>query len=193
MTSNTTRGFTLIETLVAVLLLATAIAGPLTIAAQGLRAGLVAKDQLTAAYLAQDAMEHVRFLRDSACLAAPQDEPCGAGTWLGSMATCISADGSAACYFDSRGIAPAAPAACAGSGCPTMKYNSTTHTYDYSAAGSVVGTPGFVRTVRIISSATNDCAEGNGCEVLMEVVVSWKEQGGVQRQVVLRQNLFNWQ
>ena len=50
------RGFTLIETLIAVLILTTAIAGPLTIASKGLTATLVAKDQISAFYLAQDAV-----------------------------------------------------------------------------------------------------------------------------------------
>ena len=59
------KGFTLIETLVAILILTTAIAGPLTIASRGLNAALIAKDQTTASYLAQDAIEYVRAVRDT--------------------------------------------------------------------------------------------------------------------------------
>src|SRR3990167_9485995 len=63
--SKVKRGFSLIETLVAVLLLATAITGPLTIASKSFLVATVAKDQVTAFYLAQDAVEYVRFARDS--------------------------------------------------------------------------------------------------------------------------------
>jgi prepilin-type N-terminal cleavage/methylation domain-containing protein len=59
------RGFTLVETLVAVLLLTVAIAGPLTIISKSLITALVAKDQVTAFFLAQDAVEYVRFVRDT--------------------------------------------------------------------------------------------------------------------------------
>src|SRR3989338_5317255 len=45
------RGFTLIETLIAVLLLSVAVTGPLTIASKGLTATLTAKDQFVAYYL----------------------------------------------------------------------------------------------------------------------------------------------
>ncbi len=56
----TQKGFTIIETLVAVTLLMIAIAGPLLIASKGLTSALYAKDQMTASYLAQEAMETIK-------------------------------------------------------------------------------------------------------------------------------------
>jgi len=58
-------GFTLIETLVAIAVLMIAIAGPLTVAEKGLSASIYAKNQTTATYLAQDAMEYVRNIVDT--------------------------------------------------------------------------------------------------------------------------------
>ena len=58
------------ETLIAVLVLSLAITGPLTIAQKGLQAALISKDQDTAFYLARDAVEYVRFVRDTNCLKA---------------------------------------------------------------------------------------------------------------------------
>lgn len=59
------NGFTIIETLVAVAILMISIAGPLTIAHKGLLTAIQARDQVTASYLAQDAMEYVKNLRDN--------------------------------------------------------------------------------------------------------------------------------
>lgn len=58
------KGFTIVETLVAVAILMIAIAGPLTIAQKGLMAAVYARDQVTASFLAQDAMELIKNIRD---------------------------------------------------------------------------------------------------------------------------------
>ncbi len=59
------QGFTIIETLVAVAILMIAIAGPLTIAHKGLLAAVYAHNQVTASYLAQDAMEYIKNKKDT--------------------------------------------------------------------------------------------------------------------------------
>lgn len=64
-----TKGFTLIETMVAVTILSLSIAGPLFTASRTMVATEISRDQLTASYLAQEAIEYVRALRDDAYLA----------------------------------------------------------------------------------------------------------------------------
>ncbi len=59
------KGFTIVETLVAIAILMIAIAGPLTIAQKGLMASIYARDQSVATFLAQDAMEFVKNYRDN--------------------------------------------------------------------------------------------------------------------------------
>ena len=59
------KGFTLVETLVAITILLIAIAGPLTIAAKGLNGAFYARDQIIAYYLAQEGIEYVRNVRDT--------------------------------------------------------------------------------------------------------------------------------
>lgn len=64
------RGFTLLETLVAVAILALAVSGPIYVANRVLVAAQVAKEQLTASYLAQEGVEYMRNMRDHEFLAA---------------------------------------------------------------------------------------------------------------------------
>src|SRR3569623_1101495 len=102
---NSARGFTLVETLVAVMILASAVAGPLSIASRALNNSLVAKDQITAYFLAQDAIEYTRFVRDSNTLGGG-DWMTGAGATGGTdLSVCLGANG---CYVDTTSNTQAA-------------------------------------------------------------------------------------
>lgn len=171
------RGFTLIETLVAVLLLATAIAGPLTIASKGLLAASVARDQITAFYLAQDAVEYIRYNRDSNKLQS--------ASWLTGLENCISADGSTTCYMDSLATNPATPTVCTGT-CPIMSYDSVNGYFNYPSTG---GTPTPQRFTRTISITTP--VGGRADEAEVRVTVSWQDNN--PHSVTMRENIFNWQ
>lgn len=182
-------GFTLVETLVAVLLLSISIAGPLTIASKGLTATLVAKDQFTGFYLAQDGMEYVRFLRDSSCLASPGGSSgCPSNVWLSALSACVSADGSAACYLDSLGAHPDVPTVCAGV-CPTLRFDSANRYFNYNAAVPVTAQR-FVRTVRIENNPSGVTPD----EAIVTITVSWVDIAGATRApVTVRESLFRWQ
>jgi prepilin-type N-terminal cleavage/methylation domain-containing protein len=58
------KAFTLIETLVAISILTIALTGPLAVIAQALKSSYFARDQITAYYLAQEAIEYIRNQRD---------------------------------------------------------------------------------------------------------------------------------
>ncbi|MCR4276304.1 MAG: prepilin-type N-terminal cleavage/methylation domain-containing protein [Candidatus Parcubacteria bacterium] len=64
------KGFTLIESMIAVTILTLSIAGPLYTANSAIVASMTARDQLTASYLAQEGIEYVRAMRDYEYLAA---------------------------------------------------------------------------------------------------------------------------
>lgn len=59
------KGFTLVETLVAIAILLVIIVGPMSIAQKGIQNAFFAREQLTAVFLAQEAIEGVRELRDN--------------------------------------------------------------------------------------------------------------------------------
>ncbi len=188
------RGFTLIETLVAVLLLASAIAGPLTIASKGLSAALVAKDQITAFFLAQDAMEQVRFLRDSACLASGGGAGgCAANVWLSSLSPCVSTDGVASCKLDSLGFSPANPVACDAASCSAstdvLHFDSTNNSFNYNQSAPL-STQRYVRVIQIQNDPNGTAPD----EAVVTVKVSWSDIAGVTHApIIVREDIFRWQ
>jgi prepilin-type N-terminal cleavage/methylation domain-containing protein len=86
------RGFSMIETLVAITMLTLAVTAPLTLAGQGLIAANYAKDQVTAFNLAQEAIELVRFHRDNQLIAI------GRGTSSADWLTNIKDSGRSSTY-----------------------------------------------------------------------------------------------
>lgn len=172
-------GFTLIETLVAVLLLSTAIAGPLTIASKGLSTSLIAKDQIGAFNLAQDGMEYIRFARDTNKLSGGNWITGGGAGSSVNLTACVSATG---CYVDSL---QSTVNAC-GSTCPILNFDSTNHYYSYTAGSA--STQRYIRTITIATPVG-----GNNGEATVTVVVQWQSAGGITRSVTLRENVFDWQ
>lgn len=177
------RGFTLIEMMVAVLLLTLAIGGPLTITSKGLLLAVVAKDQTTAFYLAQDAVEFVRYARDTNALSGGNWLTGAGGSQAINLSTCINGSGTAKCYVDS--ISAAAPTTC-GATCGPLYYNDTTKQFTYTTAGNRQTM--FTRTVSI----TNPNG-GVADEAVLRVEVAWRTVGGATRSVVVTESLFNWQ
>lgn len=59
------KAFTIIETLVAITILMIAISGPLTAAFRAMNASVASRDQMIANFLAQDAVEYVRNVKDN--------------------------------------------------------------------------------------------------------------------------------
>ena len=62
--NNNKKAFTLVEALVAISILMIAIAGPMTLAQKSLSTAILSKDQMIAGFLAQDAIEAVKNIRD---------------------------------------------------------------------------------------------------------------------------------
>lgn len=73
------KGFTLIETLVAVTILITAVTGPMVLAASSIRATRDARNELIATHLAEEAIEVIHNIRDNNITNYPT------GSWLTSI------------------------------------------------------------------------------------------------------------
>ncbi len=192
-------GFTLVETLIAILVLSIAITGPLTIAQKGLQAALISKDQDTAFYLAQDAIEYIRYARDTNCLVASaaalaahaSDTSCQAqtGQWLagtGSAPTvnlnpCVSANGMVACTVDV--IAGSTPQSCISGVCSPILYDSGRNYYTYQNSDSTTAASIFTRTIVITSPGTN--------EADISVTVSWNDP--IAHSITVKEDILDWQ
>lgn len=180
------KGFTLIETLVAIFILTIAIAGPLTIASRSLNSALIAKDQMTAQYLAQDAIEYIRYARDTNSLHGG-NWLTGAGATLGGpgvdLTQCLTTTNANGCQFDT--VARTTPTACASSnGCaiPLYYYNA-----GFGALQQLQNGPTFTRSVTIVNPfGLND-------EAKITVTVNWTSIGNRKEQVQLSEDLFNWE
>lgn len=172
-------GFTLIETFVAISILMTAVMAPLTIASQGLNSALTANDQTTASYLAQDAIEYIRWVRDTNTLSG--------NPWLTNLQNCISAGGTKTCRFDST-LAPDPTTnivSCVGL-CPNkpLFYSPTSGFYTYDSTQQPTK---FTRAVTITNPAN-----GRNDEALVTVTVLWRS-GALVRQLVIQSDLFRLQ
>ena len=74
------KGFTLVETMIAVTILTLSVTAPLFSASRALVVAEISRDQLTASYLAQEGIEYMRWMRDDEYLAAFRTAPATAST-----------------------------------------------------------------------------------------------------------------
>ncbi len=174
------RGFTLLETLVAVTILVIAIMAPMTIAQNALQNAIYARDQVTAFYLAQEGIEYARALRDKNIM---QGNP-----WLqkpASTANCVSpvdlnqcvvAAGSTGCNIDFVNFCNTLCAT--PSGCSPLKFSTTG--YSTVGAGTVSK---YTRTLTLEQITTQ--------QYKVKVHMDWTS-GRYQRQFDLEEILMDW-
>lgn len=91
---NYLKAFTLVEALVAISILMIAIASPMTLAQKGLSTATLSKDQMIASFLAQDAIEAVKNIRDQIAVSTVS------GDWLGDPISPCVCSGADNCNFD---------------------------------------------------------------------------------------------
>lgn len=176
------KGFTLIETLVAIAILTVAIAGPLYTANRSIVATQNTRDQLTASYLAQEGIEYIRMMRDNAYLAAYQRDSgtassAGWDSFLALVTNCGATDSTLACTLDPLNNTPIQ--SCSIGSCGPLYLLGDMYRQDNT------GTPTqFTRTIQVFDIPPN--------EERIVSKVTW-DFHGTDRSVTITDHLTPWQ
>lgn len=188
--NNNSKGFTILETLVAISILLISIVGPLTVAEKGLVAASTAQDQMTATYLAEDLLEFVRDVRDNYIVA-------NNSSWLAGsvdLSSCNTVNSK--CDFDTKVQSPSAPvfATCNVTALNLCTlYLAPSGSINYYTPDSTLNATSsrFSRSFTI--TPLNESVAGNAetaASAVITVNVAWKT-GGISNEVVLQDVIFN--
>lgn len=211
---NKSRGFTILETLVAIAILVLALTAPLAIVAQALRSSYYARDQVTAYFLAQEAVEFLRNKRDNAGLQSATT----AEEWTDSFFAYSSPSGSGSPDVDIINNATESNPKKAylvrdiddgyklvqcndsGANCPEVSYNTSETGVLY---GDTTGDPSiFTREITISEPVMGVGLENEDSavrrpglrELVINVRVRWRmANGDLSDGVTIREHLTNWQ
>jgi prepilin-type N-terminal cleavage/methylation domain-containing protein len=166
----TQSGFTLIEAMVAISILSIAVTGPLIIAQKGISSALYARDEVTAFYLAQEAIEYVRNVRDTNRIWAVP--------WLNSnLSRCEDTGSNERCQIDARYASSTSQGAitvCPLGVCPPLSFGALPsdplagfYGYPVSGDGYTWSPTKFTRTIFMDTGASPK-------EAVISVSISWK-------------------
>jgi len=206
---NSQKGFTLMETLVAIFILMLSITGPMVFAQNGLRAAFLSRDQITAFFLAQDAIEYIKNVRDGNVIDILKIGTRPVEGWLGDTGDllndlCVSTDGTESCSVDTRTGNISSCGSSSVIGCiddnavndtytPLNYYNDSSGESYFTTAsvnGTTIKPSLFSReiTVKKIPHGLNENIEAE-----ITVKIRWKSHEGVGiREIVVKENIFNW-
>lgn len=207
---NFNNGFTLVETLVAITVLLLAIAAPLSIAANALFSAYYARDQITAYYLAEEAIEYIKNSRDTTFLTDVFDsDSSGNNNWLLGLEDCIdSGIEFVGCYVDTtKQFDPYAlnegVQSCTANGqtdCPVLEHcesnvnNIDTGLWGYGSI-ACASTPVNSKFKRKVVITPQPNIAGLTEEALITVTITWPGNGlsSAEKIFTLSGSMFNWQ
>ncbi len=178
------RGFTLVETMVAISLLTVAIVAPMLLTIQSLSSAYYSRDQITAFYLAQEAIEEVHQIRDGQILQIAETADSSSINIFGPIPLdrnfVIDARKSDPAQAICECGNPACPLKPNGS-CPYLQTDGTL--YGYSSGWTDTT---FTRTVRA------SFVGANPDELRVQVTVSWQTGAYQERTFTISEDLYRW-
>lgn len=186
---KTLRGFTLVETVVALAVLTAAIVGPMSLVSSGIVSARASKNLTIASYLAQEGMEIARGIKENNVLAGRSGNggDCNdsanwnyglcAGAWRADIST-----------FSLLGNPDS----------PLLLDPGDPGFFNYQSGNPTA----FARRVDIaslVSPADDEADAVSGLTIpaadILEVTVTvaWREGFGLAREIALRERFYNWQ
>ncbi len=186
------NGFTLIETLVAISILMIAVVGPMVFVSNGIKASYYARDQITAFYLAQDAVEALRFIRDNdriSLVNGSQDWE----TFSNTLSACMSPQKCAINSYEVYEEGEDGPSISAGYNSSIIRGNKYDDELYLDDNGYYVYGPGASRTETKFKRWFTYTLDDNNTptEVRIEVTVDWSS-GVTPRNFTVYEDLFYW-
>jgi type II secretory pathway pseudopilin PulG len=173
-----------VESLVAIAILLTVISGVMLLVNQSIQTGQNVSNRLTASYLASDAIEYIRYDRDSTWLSGGTDE---FQDWVDTIPSSCRYN-SSACRVDTRPGEELIDE-CSG-GCQPLDYNESSYSYGYDS-GANWEQSRFTREVNFVE--LNDLDPDNYYEeIVVQVTVSWPSSLGGSGELVLTDTLSSW-
>jgi type II secretory pathway pseudopilin PulG len=181
-------GFTVLESIVAIAILSLSISGAFSSVQQSFSQSIIARDEVKAFYLAQEAIEIIRNMRDTNQLI---NIKVGGNSWLDNITTACpftTAGTKNTCSVDATNF-QITNVNCGGNGhdwgsCPVLKQDPSTFLYGYTAGNNTI----FKREIQI-ERAQNDTL-GNPIEIAVTVRISWNE-GLIHEKFIAKTILFN--
>lgn len=176
------RAFTLVEAMVAVSVLMMAVIGPLTIAQKGLSSAIYSKDQMIASYLAQDAIEYIKNIRDNNGIMGISSD------WLYTLENCVQTVSSLeetinrVCSIDTTKSYSSSNNILSGSNSLYIKSIGNLIIYTLDTTGNTKSR--FTREVNIRRKNNND-------EAFITVKVYWNDIGSSDNSVIVKSYIYN--
>ena len=164
------KGFTLIETTVALTIVVFIILGPLSLVSFSLKSARLSRNKVIASHLAQGTIEYVKNWRDFNLI--------NGNPWLNGLANCLD---STPCSIDITNDnimnCLAGPDTC-----PNIRYDIT-NGYNYSFGDD---------TIFKMSVTMEDFSVAPHEELKIEINVLWTEVSGADKTFVIEDYIFNW-
>jgi len=172
-TTTSQSGFTILETMVAVFILVLSITGPMVFASSSLRSAFLARDQITAFYLAQDIIETVKNIRD--------DNGINERDWLTDIDVCGGVAGEACTILIDTTLNNPVAETCPVDVCePLTRSAGGEFNYNDTAESR------FTRTTYVQEIIENQ-------EVRIVVEVKWQSNVRIgTSRILVQENIMNW-
>jgi prepilin-type N-terminal cleavage/methylation domain-containing protein len=198
---NIKKGFTLVETLVAIAVIVLALVGPFLSVQHALIASYVARDELIGNSLAQEGIEYARSIRDNNFLTAKSSGTTDTdwlagldGNWNGTFsANCLGVGNNQGqnnfCFIDPS--ATPVVAQCSGNSCSPLYMNSRYIYTQSNGFGNIQSR--FTRSIQLCYvQSTGSCTVSPATnEAKVTATVTWITSG-VPGKAVVTDYLQNW-
>lgn len=169
------KGFTLVETLVAIFIITTAIAGAMAATQRSLQTSFYSRDQVVTFFLAEEAMEAIRNIRDT-------NFKLNKANWLESIPVPSTNGQSAVVCVDwvsqSQGYTIYSCSNFA------LRYNNSTGQYGHTLSGPATINTNMSRKITLTRVSAD--------QVLVEVEMRWKTGSQPERSYQFHKTLLNW-